>query len=155
MTEMVLGFYFERFQDEWLVWLIRKNRPTWQRGKLNGIGGHVEPDESPLRAMRREFREEAGLDIDNWVHAITLNGPGWRVHIFRVFHWGYGPAHPSTQTDETVSFYQTGAMFPRTLAIPNLEWIVPLLLDKEISPPVHMYASTHSGLGVLVQEGVD
>ena len=33
-------------------------------GKLNGLGGEVEPGESPRGAMSREFLEEAGVDIN-------------------------------------------------------------------------------------------
>jgi 8-oxo-dGTP diphosphatase len=32
-------------------------------GKWNGLGGKMEPDESPLEAARRELLEESGLDL--------------------------------------------------------------------------------------------
>ena len=51
-----VGFEFTASND--LVLLIRKNRPEWQKGKLNGIGGHIKVGETPLEAMRREFEEE-------------------------------------------------------------------------------------------------
>lgn len=37
-------------------------------GKYNGIGGHLEPGETPYRSALRELKEETGLDID----ALTL-----------------------------------------------------------------------------------
>lgn len=43
------------------VALIRKAKPAWQAGRLNGIGGKVEPGEDPQLAMAREFEEEAGV----------------------------------------------------------------------------------------------
>jgi hypothetical protein len=58
--EYVCGFMFANDFTE--VALIRKNKPEWQRGKLNGIGGKVEqvghhPDdqhtESPHRIATR------------------------------------------------------------------------------------------------------
>lgn len=58
MKTYVLGFCFNAALNK--VVLIRKNRPQWQAGKLNGVGGHVEPWELPLGAMVREFREESG-----------------------------------------------------------------------------------------------
>ena len=54
----VAGFLFS--PDRSRVLLIRKNRPAWQAGKLNGLGGKIEPGETPPQAMRREFREEQG-----------------------------------------------------------------------------------------------
>lgn len=45
------------------VALIRKNRPKWQRGQLNGVGGHQKVNESPVGCMRREALEEIGLDL--------------------------------------------------------------------------------------------
>ena len=35
----------------------------YHAGKWNGLGGKLEPDESPLEAARRETREESGLDL--------------------------------------------------------------------------------------------
>lgn len=46
--------------------LIEKNRPDWQKGKLNGIGGKIEKDETPLDAIIRETIEECGLTIHRW-----------------------------------------------------------------------------------------
>lgn len=60
-TKYVLGFAF--YQDQ--VLLIRKTRPKWQAGLLNGIGGKVESfDENNQVAMRREFVEETGIETD-------------------------------------------------------------------------------------------
>lgn len=42
------------------VLLIRKARPPWQTGKLNGVGGRIEPGETAHAAMHREFEEETG-----------------------------------------------------------------------------------------------
>ena len=60
----VVGFMFSPAENA--VLLLRKNRPTWQQGKLNGIGGRIEGDETPEQAMRRECIEEVGLDLDSW-----------------------------------------------------------------------------------------
>lgn len=59
MKNYVLGFLFS--PDLESVALILKNRPAFLEGKLNGIGGHVEEDESPMSAVIREFEEETGL----------------------------------------------------------------------------------------------
>ncbi|MFP4324125.1 MAG: NUDIX hydrolase [Anaerolineales bacterium] len=33
--------------------------------RYNGLGGHIERDEDPLRAAVREIREEAGIEVSN------------------------------------------------------------------------------------------
>lgn len=62
----VLGFLFNPYTTR--VTMIRKTRPEWQKGKLNGIGGKIKHDESPMDAMVREFEEETGLKVpaDRW-----------------------------------------------------------------------------------------
>jgi 8-oxo-dGTP pyrophosphatase MutT (NUDIX family) len=56
MRRYVLGFVFDRgFRH---VLLICKTSPEWQAGRLNGLGGKIEPGETPLLAMERELREE-------------------------------------------------------------------------------------------------
>jgi 8-oxo-dGTP diphosphatase len=63
MTEYVLGFAFDSNEE---VVLIRKNKPDWQRGLLNGVGGKIEENESSYAAMVREFHEETGVRLHGW-----------------------------------------------------------------------------------------
>ena len=45
--------------------LLLRGSPTkriWA-GKLNGVGGHIEPGEDPLTGARREIQEETGLTV--------------------------------------------------------------------------------------------
>jgi 8-oxo-dGTP diphosphatase len=131
MRTYVCGFLFS--PDRANVLLIRKRRPAWQAGKLNGVGGKIEPGESPLEAMRREFREEAALDIPDWHEALTLTGPNdagsgvaWRGHFFRAFA-SIDPAR--ALTDEPLEIHPARRLPDDT--IPNLRWMIPLLLDDE------------------------
>jgi 8-oxo-dGTP diphosphatase len=45
------------------VLLVEKNRPAWQRGCLNLLGGKIEEGESELDCAIRELKEESGLTI--------------------------------------------------------------------------------------------
>jgi 8-oxo-dGTP pyrophosphatase MutT (NUDIX family) len=54
--EYVLGFIFTAGRNA--VYLIRKNRPAWQRGFLNGLGGAREAGETFVEAMERESVNE-------------------------------------------------------------------------------------------------
>lgn len=42
MTQYCLGFAFTDHDN--FVILIRKNKPAWQKGLLNGVGGESEKD---------------------------------------------------------------------------------------------------------------
>jgi len=50
--------------DKKNILLINKNRPDWQKGLWNGIGGKIEEGETRLEAMKREAYEEANLPLD-------------------------------------------------------------------------------------------
>jgi len=71
-TNYVLGFVFNKSRTK--VALIKKNRPEWQAGKLNGIGGKIEENEACVDAMSREFLEETGYFIERneWRHVLTM-----------------------------------------------------------------------------------
>jgi 8-oxo-dGTP pyrophosphatase MutT (NUDIX family) len=88
-VEYVLGFAF----SDRSVLLIRKNRPAWQANLLNGVGGKVEPADWSLdEAMRREFKEETGIDteVGSWVKFAQHLKPGkfngdpdsYSLHVF-------------------------------------------------------------------------
>src|SRR5919201_1256123 len=53
---------FVRRGDSVLLLRGAADKRIWP-GLLNGIGGHVEADEDPLSAARREVREECGLEL--------------------------------------------------------------------------------------------
>lgn len=131
VQEYACGFLFNPERTH--VLLIRKRRPAWQAGRLNGLGGKIEPGETPAEAMRREFREEAGVEIASWQHALTLSGAddggsgrGWAGHFFRAFG---DLSTVRAMTDEPLEVHP--ARSPPDDVIPNLRWIIPLLLDDE------------------------
>ncbi len=83
----VVGFMFNNELDR--VLLIRKKRPDWQKGKLNGIGGNIKLKEQPIDAMVREFMEESGIQTErkNWTFIAYLYGLDkdedfFNLHVF-------------------------------------------------------------------------
>ena len=127
MDEMVLGFLFD--VDFNSVMLIRKNRPAWQAGKLNGIGGHVEEgDVYPKAAMIRECKEETDVWMMNWKCFATLTGVAatWKVHCFYC-----------TAAQEQLRTVKGGEEGPLTFhdvknlpddVLPNLHWLIPMAI---------------------------
>lgn len=101
--QQVVGFMFGK--DFTHVVLIIKEKPAWQKGKHNGVGGKIEDfDESPAHAMAREFREETGLDTraSEWLRYGRMEGPDWAVDLFAT-RWLDGIEPPvTTKTKERV-----------------------------------------------------
>lgn len=130
MTMYVLGFAFD---DLGRVALVRKNRPDWQRGKLNGIGGKVEPgDLNLLTAMQRKFREEAGVNVPHtdWRERGVMRGADWTVFVFT--HTGPLIRDARTTIDEQVNLFVRSSMHLwRHQCIEN----VPTLIELCALPP--------------------
>lgn len=138
-TCYVVGFLFmpdipsrhNPFQG-WEVALIRKNRPNWQKGSLNGIGGKIEEGETPAQAMAREFKEEAGLTICAWYGVVDMVFPDCIVHVFQA---RLDKSHRlQSQTDEKIEVWNVGDVLKYPHKIPNLHWLIPMALF--IAPPV-------------------
>ena len=60
-------------------------------GKYNGLGGKMHPDEDVVTCMRREIREEAGIECEEMLLRGTINwtgfgphGEDWLGFIFRI-----------------------------------------------------------------------
>lgn len=125
--EWVAGFCF----NGGCVALIRKARPEWQRGKLNGVGGKIEPGETPEQAMRREWVEETGTKSPpDWRTFCVYDWKGGRVHFMVAF--GKVEGEFRTDTDEAVCWRDFFSMLgPERTIIPNLRWLLPLALDKD------------------------
>jgi 8-oxo-dGTP diphosphatase len=120
----VVGLLFRNDATE--VALIDKTRPEWQRGRKNGIGGEIEPGETSLAAMEREFKEEAGASVSGWRMFCQLHHQD-RVIYYFVAHGDY---QLTTMTDEKVGWYEVAHLSSLPI-IPNLKWLVPLALDKD------------------------
>ncbi len=129
IERMVVGFAFTA--DRKGVVLIRKNRPEWQAGMLNGVGGHIEGRETPKQAMAREFEEETAIHVQlrRWEEIVQMsNGKNWEVTFFRVFLSPHDIHFMTSMTDEKVILVSCENENELNM-IPNLSWLIPLALD--------------------------
>ena len=133
LIKYTVGFLFSpSLQD---VVLIEKRRPTWQCGFLNGVGGHIEPGETPLECQRREFREETGLNVDDWCEFAVMHGGRFVVHTFATVHHRFNSVQ--TQTDEPVGVFPISTLHHLNV-VSNVRFLVPMALAKDLKWPVHL-----------------
>ncbi|MDR1076101.1 MAG: 8-oxo-dGTP diphosphatase [Xanthomonadaceae bacterium] len=81
-TPIVATLGYVLSQDRSQVLMIHRNaRQNDQHlGKYNGLGGKLEADEDVLDGMRREIREEAGIECEQMQLRGTINWPGFGKH---------------------------------------------------------------------------
>ncbi len=78
-TPIVATLGYVLSPDRSKVLLVHRNaRPDDQHlGKYNGLGGKMEPDEDVVACMRREIREEAGIECTGLRLRGTISWPGF------------------------------------------------------------------------------
>lgn len=121
----VCGFLFTMEEQTPRVTLVRKRKPVWQAGRLNGVGGKVEGIETAHAAMVREFREEAGLHIPVWRQFCTLNHDGNTVHFFMA----RSLMKPLKMEVESIEQHYVDVLGALPV-INNLHWLIPLALSR-------------------------
>jgi 8-oxo-dGTP diphosphatase len=124
-TRYVAGFLFDPLFES--VSLIRKNRPKWQAGLLNGIGGHIDGDETALAAMFREFKEETGYHETMWTLFARLKGPEFSVEFFAAIG---NPNLCKTVSDEPVEVICVHNLhIHQQRMVENVPWLIHLAID--------------------------
>jgi 8-oxo-dGTP diphosphatase len=134
--EYVAGLLFS--PDRKHLALIRKSKPHWQAGLYNAIGGKIEPGETPLEAMVREFKEETLIEETSWQLLCILEGTDWKVHFYySVSDKFLELAERATRGDydsfdEQPWFFKTHRL-PKTIA--NVPWLIQMALSGDSGKP--------------------
>ncbi|MEM8904954.1 MAG: 8-oxo-dGTP diphosphatase [Actinomycetota bacterium] len=93
-----LAYLWDRSADRVLL-VRREARPDDEHfGKVNGLGGKLEPDEHVVDGIRRELREEASIEVSSITlrGTVTWTGFGpsaedWLGFVFLVDGWDGDP----------------------------------------------------------------
>lgn len=132
MKQYTLAFIFDNNLEK--VALIEVTKESWNKGKLNGIGGHIEPNESIINANIREVGEEFGMYIDRWKYFGKLNDNSndWEVHLFTTKMDytldNYGELHNEEGIVRIYNIDDIVNTFDEKLMI-NLNWLIPMALN--------------------------
>lgn len=132
MRNYVLGFLIDLSSNE--ILLIKKNRPAFQAGKLNGIGGKMEEGETPIESLIREVWEETNLKTQEkeWWYFGKMNLPeGGHVFLFKSFRNDLNQA--VSMTDEEVVVRKIDLNQLKKEVMPNLIWLIDAAMDKTLN----------------------
>lgn len=99
-----LGYVMSR--DGRQVLMVHRNarEDDHHLGKYNGLGGKLEPDEDVVSCMRREIREEAGIECGAMRLRGTISWPGfgkagedWLGFVFVIDQWSGTPVESNSE----------------------------------------------------------
>lgn len=122
MTEYVLCYAAE-FND---LYVVRKQKPEWQKGMYNLPGGRIEDGEDHVLAARRELKEEVGVDKfsnSNIKLMGKIIGVDYLVYVVSVMT---SLPQPTSPTNEEVVIKSIRDILNHKKTINNLRLIIPL-----------------------------
>lgn len=75
--------------DSYLLLYRNKKKNDENEGKWIGVGGHLEPGETRTQAMKREIKEETGLDVETYrycgaIDFLNGNQTSERMYLYKV-----------------------------------------------------------------------
>ena len=122
--QLVVGFLFS--SDQKRIVVIHKNRPEHLAGRVIVPGGKVEPGESPLQALIREWKEETDVQINRWTEFLLHQTP--ELDIFGFMHFSTARVNRcKTITDELIEVVEV-AKLPSNM-LPNARWMIHMALS--------------------------
>jgi len=125
MQKYVLVYPFPTYGDD--VMLIRKAKPEWQRGRLNLVGGKVEPGESFDSAAEREFREETELDGQEFRRVGTIRSDNSDFVLGVYSCWTWRENRIISEPTELVEWFKWDAVKNDPALMDNLRLVIPLI----------------------------
>jgi 8-oxo-dGTP diphosphatase len=135
-----LGYVFS--EDRQKVLMVHRNaRPGDNHfGKYNGLGGKLERNEDILSGIRREIREEAGIECEDIQLAGTISWPGfgkngedWFAFLFRILSW---TGTPNSHNEEGTLHWIAVEEVEKLPLWEGDRLFLPLLFDFS-APPFH------------------
>ncbi|MFV0453193.1 MAG: NUDIX hydrolase [Propioniciclava sp.] len=106
-------------------------------GKYNGLGGKLADDEDIVSGMRRELREEAGIEVLSWRLRGTISWPGfgaegedWFGFIFVVDAFAGEP--PAANEEGSLHWVRRDRLTDLPMWEGDRRWL-PLVFDPDVT----------------------
>lgn len=135
MTRMqyVVGLCFDPTYNM-VAMVLKRSGPPCVIGNWNGVGGKIDPGETPVQAMAREFREETGVQVpeEDWNQFAVLNANDYDLHFFQA-------ATPEvfgvrTVEREEIRLWLGRDIIAESNLMHNMRWMIPFLQDYDMIP---------------------
>lgn len=137
----VLGLAFTKTGNQMVT--VLKNRPAHQAGKINGVGGKIEPVDNTLfnpivSAMVREFEEETGINSikSEWNYfcelTIEKDALGGRCVIHCLSRFDNDIFDCETMESEKIEVHTVADICNKLNAMPNLPMLIGIALNRNI-----------------------
>ncbi len=126
------------------VLMLHRQKPPNQ-GLWNGVGGHLEPGESPRECIVREVREETGFFLDQVTLAGLLTWDGFEIPAGGLYIFtAEAPAgEPQFCAEGELAWKPRGWVFSSPDVVSNIHIFGPCVLDG--SPPQVYHFSYNKG----------
>lgn len=110
------------------VLVILKDRPSWQKNKINLPGGLIESGETPEQAGIRELQEETGLSCSH-IHKLgTIKDRNLTIYCMSAgAQWTDAPLQKRPQETEEPLWLPMEKLLKDPRLIPNLRVVIPLM----------------------------
>ncbi len=131
--QMVVGLCFDLSRN--MVAMVHKlSGPACVIGNWNGVGGKVDPGETPIQAMAREFREETGVDLpeSEWSQFAELNATNYDLFFFQAASTEVFQCR--TMEKEPIKVWLARDLLGESNVMHNMRWMIPFLQDYDMIP---------------------
>jgi 8-oxo-dGTP diphosphatase len=109
----------------------RKRDLAWYPGVWDLVGGHIEAAETPLAALRRECREELGIDIGEPSDELKILLPHVNLRIFVIRSWTGEPVNAAPNEHETIGWYTASEIDSLCLSDEKLAPLLKKILSEQ------------------------
>lgn len=115
------------------ILLLFRNKPPNQ-GLWNGVGGHIEPDETPRQSCLREIREETGYIIDDIKFGGILTWKGFEIPEGGLYiYTALAPEHEPLFCDEgQLSWFSKKWVFNSPQVVSNIHYFLPCVIKGDV-----------------------